>query len=277
VVRKTVSRLLSGGDPLAKKVPMPSHAIWLHWGFGEKDLHTLEFDITFHSDPGSSVGEYFAPFNGYIADELTYGGIQTNVQHPDGHSVGKGAIFSTWWTFDEADAEVVEPDGFYQLGTHEGKFLGVRRPFAWGAEHLRFSISRGPENVSRGGRWFGCSVSRLSAGGSPVARAEVVGEPIRIGALRFRDEKGLPPTIGRSPLSFLELYSDARTYADIADWHIDVMAYGNGVRAHSLRTEYPAYPKVVPNTDSWYDETTDRAHLRFGRDTVRAHDAATYF
>jgi hypothetical protein len=265
-------------DPLSKKVPMPSHAIWLHWGFGEKDLHTLEFDITFHSDPGDAAGEYFAPFNGYICDQLTYGGIQTNLEHPDGFLLGKGGLFSTWWTFDEADAQIVQPDGFFQLGTHEGNFLGVRRPFSWTAEHLRFTISRSTsDDAKRGGRWFSCSVSRLDRGGSPVARPTVVGEPIRIGDLRFEDDKGFPATIGASPLSFLEIYANARTYADIPDWHIDVMAYGNGVRAHSLKTEYPVFPKEVPNADAWYDPSTDRAHLRFGNETVREHAATTYF
>jgi hypothetical protein len=265
-------------DPLSKKVPMPSHAIWLRWGFGEKDLHTLEFDITFHSDPGDMAGEYFAPFNGYICDQLTYGGIQTELQRPDGSSAGKGGLFSTWWTFDAADAEIAGPDGFAQLGTHEGNFLGVRRPFSWTAEHLRFTISRTRNDPDRGGHWFNCSVTQLERGGSQDGRPTVIGEPIRIGALRFEDDKGFPPTIGASPLSFLEVYSGARTFADIPDWHIDVMAYGNGVRSHSLTTEYPAFPKKeVPNTDAWYDPATDRAHLRFGRETVRQHPAARYF
>lgn len=277
--RSLLSRLTGiGADPASKKVPMPSHAIWLHWGFGEPDLHTLEWDITFHSDPGDVVGEYFAPFNGYIGGELTYGGIQTNVQHPEGHSLGKGAIFSTWWTFDERDARVEQPDGFYQLGTHEGKFLGVRRPFHWGAEHLRFSLTRSHErDADRGGYWIECTVAKLSGGGTPHDRPSVVGEPLAIGALRFLDAGGVAPTFGPSPLSFLEIYSDAHTYADIADWHIDVMAYGNGISANSLRTEFPAYPKVVPNTDAWFDSSTNRAHLRFGNQTVRVHDATTYF
>lgn len=278
--RSLISRLMGSGadDPMSKKVPMPSHAIWLHWGFGEQDLHTLEWDITFHSDPGDVVGQYFAPFNGYFGDELTYGGIQTNVQHFEGHSLGKGAIFSTWWTFDERDARVEHPDGFYQLGTHEGKFLGVRRPFEWGVEHLRFSLTRSEHaDPERGGCWVECSVAKLSGGGTPDERPSVVGEPLAIGALRFLDKNGSPSTFGSSPLSFLEIYSDARTYGDIPDWHIDVMAYANGTQARSLRTEYPAYPKVVPNTDAWYDEGTNRAHLRFGNQTVRSHDAATYF
>lgn len=278
--RSLISRLMGSGadDPMSKKVPMPSHAIWLHWGFGEQDLHTLEWDITFHSDPGEVVGQYFAPFNGYFGDELTYGGIQTNVQHFEGHSLGKGAIFSTWWTFDERDARVEHPGGFYQLGTHEGKFLGVRRPFEWGVEHLRFSLTRSEHSdPERGGCWVECSVAKLSGGGTPDERPSVVGEPLAIGALRFLDKNGSPSTFGSSPLSFLEIYSDARTYGDIPDWHIDVMAYANGTQARSLRTEYPAYPKVVPNTDAWYDEGTNRAHLRFGNQTVRSHDAATYF
>ena len=277
--RSLISRLFgSTTDPMSRKVPMPSHAIWLHWGFGERDLHTLEWDITFHSDPGDVVGEYFAPFNGYVGDELTYGGIQTNVQHPEGHSLGKGVIFSTWWTFDERDARVEQPDGFFQLGTHEGKFLGVRRPFAWGAHHVRFSLARASHpDPQRGGHWFECTVAELSGGGTPNERPSVVSEPLVIGALRFLDKGGYPAMFGSSPLSFMEIYSDAATYGDIADWHIDVMAYGNGVRAHSLRTEYPAYPKEVPNTDAWYDEATNRAHLRFGNETVRTHPARTYF
>ena len=92
------------------KFSLPAHAIWLHWSFADaEDLHSLEFDITIHNDPGTEIGLYFAPFNGYIGGQLTYGGLQTNVQHPSGRASGKGAIFSTWWTFDAADARTVGP------------------------------------------------------------------------------------------------------------------------------------------------------------------------
>ena len=40
---------------LDKRISMPSHAIYIHWGF-ESQADALEWDLTIHADPGSAVG-----------------------------------------------------------------------------------------------------------------------------------------------------------------------------------------------------------------------------
>jgi hypothetical protein len=265
---------------------LPAHAIWLHWEFAEADIHRLDFDITIHNDPGTEIGLYFAPFNGYVGGELTYAGLQTNVQHPKGHGTGKGAIFSTWWTFDAADACVAEPDGFFQLGTHEGCFLGVRRPFHWTAESLRFSLVRldEPTDVPIGGdgpdsNWFECRVGRLRGSDTPQSQqartlqTELVTEEVVIGALRFRHCDGQPACFSPKFLSFLEVFAGAKRYREITDFHVDVMAYANGFRASGLRTEYPSFPSAeVPNCDAWFDADENRAHMRMGNESTRRYE-----
>jgi hypothetical protein len=271
-----VSRL-SG---LASRIRLPAHAIYLHWHFAGDDLHDLEFDITVHNDPGPGVGEYFAPFSGSIGGAQAYGGFQTDLYRPEFGGIGKGALFSTWWSFDENDTRRAH-DGFIQLGTHEGRFVGVRRAVQWSVGQWRFAFRRSDiaEDVSDPiGDWYICSMTPLRGDSGPGRRAEVAGDEIWVGSMRFPREHGRRAAIGSSFPSFLEVYNEAKTYGDINDWHLDVMAYGNGTRAIDLRTEYPAYPYAeVPNADAWYDAERDRVHARFGRDTLRTHAAGVVF
>lgn len=263
-------------DPLTAKCKLPAHAIYLHWTFREDDLHTLEFDLTIHSDPGPEVGSYFAPFSGSIGGAQAYGGIQTDVFRPDDGSIGKGAIFSTWWSFDAADTRIAE-DGFIQLGTHEGRFVGVRRPVQWGVGNWRFAFVR-TEELDPVGDWYDCTLTPLAGDTVAGERPGASGDAIWVGAMRFPREDIRRASIGTSFPSFLEVYNGASTYAEIADWHLDVMAYGNGKRADSLRTDYPAYPYAeVPNADAWFEADRGRVHVRYGNETVREHDAAVIF
>lgn len=269
---------------LDARFKLPAHAIYLHWRFATEDLHTLEFDLTIHSDPGPEVGSYFAPFSGAIGDAQAYGGIQTDLYQPGVGGIGKGALFSTWWSFDAADTYTA-PDGFIQLGTHEGRFVGVRRAVAWTVGHWRFAFTRldgTPGSPGSGmdpvGDWYECTIAPLAGDTVAGERPALGGDVVFLGAMRFPRPGGRRAAIGRSFPSFLEVYNGASTYAEIADWHIDVMAYGNGMRADGLRTEYPAFPYAeVPNADAWFDPIRGRAHVRFGNETVREHAPATIF
>lgn len=260
-----------------RSVRLPAHAIYLHWDFAASSIERLEFDITIHSDPGGRVGEYFAPFNGDIAGAQAYGGIQTDVNRPGHGGVGKGAIFSTWWSFDAADLDASD-GGFSEMGTHEGKFIGVRRTVDWsvGDWRMSFEPSHGADrHHRRPGNWLDASFSALAPAVAD-RRPAPVGPPTRIGSLRFPTPARTEGSISPRFVSFLEVYSGATTYSDIADWHLDVMAFGDGVSASSVRTSYPAYPYAeVPNTDAWYDADRRRVHLRFGDETERRHPPGT--
>ncbi len=265
-----------GDDPAQGRIKMPCHAIYVHWDF-PAPLDVLEFDLTVHTDPGTSVGEYLAPFSGYIDGSQFYFGLQTDIQHPETmEGVGKGLIFSTWWSFDEADIRVAA-DGFHQLGTHEGKFVGVRRTFDWGVGDYRVCLSRANVDVVDGREldWFDLTIAPIAPLSvsdptvlSALGRPGEIGEGTWIGAMRFpRRTPGVPARIEpRAPL-FLEVYSGADTWAEVEPWRVDLMAYGNGVRCPTGRIEYPTYPhgQRMPNANAAFDAGRDRVHVAFGR------------
>ncbi len=278
-------------SPLDRPVKLPAHAIYVHWDFGRDALCEMSFDITMHNDPGTSVGEYFSPYNGSIDGHQIYFGIQTDVYRPGKGGIGKGCIFSTWWTFDAHDTRPT-PEGFIQLGTHEGRFVGVRHPYEWGVGDFRLTVRRAePEGD---GDWFEMviqpieplsalpddpALKDLSGGDRTTSdRPEPIGPEVLLGALRFRRANpDIPATIRPYGPAFLEVYSDAETYRQIAPWTLDVMAFGDGKRARSLRTEYPAYPHArVPNANVAYLENIDRVCLSFGGDQACESAPSSY-
>jgi hypothetical protein len=294
-------------DPLLDELHCPAHAIYVHWQFGGR-TSVLEFDFTVHADPGEDVGEYFAPFNGDIDGSQIYFGIQTDVNKPvsdrpgEPHvtSAGKGLIFSTWWTFDAKHTDIA-PDGFRQLGTHEGNFVGIRRSFTWGIGSYRVKLERRPEpelvldaEPERKGffarmfgatddrifDWFDLSIQQIMPPTDPNSRPLAIDDPYWIGGLRFpRTHATIPATIAASGTGFLEVYGGADTFAEITPWWLDVQAYSEHGRAASARGSYPQYPhnQDVPNSDIWYDASTGRVNMAFGGDTARAHGAGPLF
>ncbi|MFZ0667427.1 MAG: hypothetical protein WAM97_16860 [Acidimicrobiales bacterium] len=258
---------------MEKSIKLPCHVIYVHWGF-TSPLDFLEWDLTVHVDPGTTVGEYLALFNGSIDGATCYLGLQTNVSQPEtGKGIGKGLIFSTWWSFDQSDTRVAE-DGFRELGTHEGKFVGVRRPYPWTTGAYRVALSRS-ESELVGGRqsdWFDLWITPLDTEGSGDARPVAIGPRVWIGALRFlRKAPDRPATIDPGGLLFLEVYSAASTWADVMPWHLDTMAYGNGTRCASGRTEYPRYPfgQQMPNANVRYDAATKSLNISFGAGVLK--------
>jgi hypothetical protein len=190
-----------------------------------------------------------------------YFGIQTDVSDPKTwKGLGKGLIFSTWWTFDLADLRLAEERGFYQQGTHEGKFIGVRRLYDWTAGRYLLTLER--TEPERGGDWFTLSITWLkafadSAGSTctPTRRATtpVLMERTVIGSLRFpRRKADVPATIRADGISFLEVYSNAAHESEIADWALAVAAFGDGKHPLMARSEYPKWPYAeVSCTDAY--------------------------
>jgi hypothetical protein len=251
---------------LREPVKLPCHAIYVHWGFSSPHAWVY-WDVTISRDPGGSVGEYLALFNGSIDGSACYLGLQTDVSHPGlGRGVGKGLIFSTWWTFDAADTRVAE-GGFRELGTHEGKFVGVRRQYPWTVGNYRVTLARsGPQIVAgRALDWFDLWVTSLPGGENEL-----------IGGLRFpRREPNQPAMIDPGGLLFFEVYGGATTWADVAPWHSEVMAYGEGVRCPRGRTEYPRYPfgQEMPNANARFDPSSGRVQVQAGAGVTRQDQA----
>jgi hypothetical protein len=247
---------------------LPSAAMYVYWDFASSAT-VMEWDLTIHLDPGTTAGEYLALFNGSIDGAMCYLGLQTDVFHPSaGSGVGKGLIFSTWWSFDAADTRLAA-DGFRQLGTHEGRFVGIRRPYEWRAGDYRVTLSRSePERVD--GRtldWFDLSIEPLAPLSPGLARPVPVGPSEWIGGIRFaRSDPDTPAAIGPG-LMFLEVYSGARSWDTLPSWQVDVMAFGDGDRCPRGRTEYPRpYGRPVHNVSVRYDPIRARTDLRLGLD-----------
>ena len=126
---------------LDREIRLPVAGIYVRWDFGTP-VATLEWDLKVLADPASSVGIYLALAQGGIDGSTFYLGLQTDIWDPERvRGVGKGLIFSTWWTFD-ADATRLAPAGFRELGTHEGRFVGVRRPYPWVVGDYRVTLVR---------------------------------------------------------------------------------------------------------------------------------------
>jgi hypothetical protein len=203
------------------------------------------------------------------ADAAFYFGIQTDVLEPRlDHGIGYGLIFSTWHSFSLDDLRIEHPDGFHQLGTHEGNFIGVRRPFEWTAGAYWLCLERREEH--RDGDWFALSIQ-------PTDAERSRGEPVTtIGCLRFpRRNPDVPASIRRDGITFLEVYSGADTFVGIEPWRLRFMAYGDGIQAQHARSEYPPFPYAeVPNTDAFFSPDASLVEVAYGGATPRLHDAS---
>jgi hypothetical protein len=263
-----LARHVRAGDPLDEPPRLPAHVAYVHWGF-ERPLARVEWDITIVKDPGTLAGEYMSLLNASIDGSAFYLGLQTDMSFPaTGEGVGKGVIFSTWWTFDEADTDVA-PGGFREMGTHEGRFVGVRQPYEWGVGDYRVALVRRPHPATEPSGpdhdWFDLSVTPLQASRAP--RPVPSGQAHWAGGLRFRRRHpGQPATIEPGGLMFAELYSRVPNWRAAPAWHLDVMAYGDGEPCPRGRTEYPAYPfdQRMPNVSAWYDAGRRRVRVQMG-------------
>lgn len=243
---------------------LPAHTSYVHWTFASP-VTELDFELHIGNDPGDDVGLYFSPITGSVDGTQFYFGIQSNVARPGVGWSGKGFIFSHWGSFDAADTRV-PPEGFIELGTHEGKFIGVRRNYPWTTGEYRLVIRRAEQAGS--GDWFDFSVI-------DIAKSTTT----EIGGLRFaRADAAVPARLGATGTGFTEVYSGATDYANVPQWHLRVMGFGDGQHASKATSEYPAYPTAeYPNTDAWYNAASDLIYLTYGGMTPRCHPAGTLF
>jgi hypothetical protein len=227
----------------------------------------MEWDLSISQDPGSAVGVYLALLNGSIDGSTFYLGLQTDIANPAlGHGVGKGLILSTWSSFDASDTRLAG-DGFLELGTHEGRFVGVRRPYEWRAGDYRVRLARASaESDATSTDWFELSIQPLATTRSSSRRLEPAGDAVWIGALRFRRRAPeRPATIDVGGLMFLEVYSGAQRWSELPTWQVAVMAYGKGERCPRGVIEYPRpYGRAVSNTSAHYDGTREMIELQLG-------------
>ncbi len=139
-------------------------------------MHALAIPLNIAAAPpvGSHVYlQFYIVINGI----KLYVGLQTDLKR-DHKSQGPGVIFSRWDTQDPADFRIA-PGGFSEIGSHEGRFVGVRQPIDWSAPGrwtLRLT-TRDPEPGSDPNHfWLEASLER------PDGKE---GRPLAVGALRF--------------------------------------------------------------------------------------------
>jgi hypothetical protein len=272
--------LLGADRERHRKIRLPVAGIYVRWDL-EKPVANLEWDMTILADPTSSVGIYLALAQGRIDGSSFYLGLQTDIADPQGATgVGKGLIFSTWWTFD-ARATRLAPGGFRELGTHEGRFVGVRRPYPWVDGDYRVMLVRSESAVDLPdpADWFDLYIQSTAPRDVPTGRPELVGDRTWIGGLAFaRRRASAPALIETDATAFLEVYGHAQRWSDIPAWNVDLMAYGDGQPCPRGAIEYPVFPfgnnRPMPNANAHYDAESGLVQLRYGGATTRT-DRAT--
>ena len=257
--------------------------LYVRWNLGAP-VATLEWDLKVLADPTSSVGIYLALAQGSIDGSAFYLGLQTDMSDPERvRGAGKGLIFSTWWTFD-AGATRLAPGGFRELGTHEGRFVGVRRPYPWVVGDYRVTLVRS-EPAGQSARSRRLVRPLHPADGSSRHSARVAPSRLAIGpgsgAWPFPgDMRSTPAMIEEASTAFMEVYSRARRWSDIPPWDVDLMAYGDGQPCPRGVIEYPVFPfgnnRPMPNTNARYDSASGLVQLRYGGSTSRADPAGRW-
>ena len=253
--------------------------IYVRWDL-EAPVAILEWDLKVLADPTSSVGIYLALAQGRIDGSTFYLGLQTDMSDPERvRGAGKGLIFSTWWTVD-AGATRLAPGGFRELGTHEGGFVGVRRPYPWVVGDYRVTLFRSEPaaQLHVPADWFDLYIQPTAPRGTGPGRPELVGDRTWIGGLAFpRRHTSMPAMIEETSTAFMEVYSRARHWGDIPLWDVDLMAYGDGQPCPSGATEYPVFPfgnnRPMPNANARYDLASGLVKLRYGGSTNRVDSA----
>lgn len=245
---------------------LPAHTSYVRWDFGSARLSAIEHDLYIGNDPGTEVGLYVGLVSSEIDGTSFYLGIQTDVKRPGVGGAGKGFIFSRWETLDAADGRVPS-SGFMEQGTHEGRFVGVRRLYEWRAgTQYTLRLARGASDGPAD--WYDLTLIERPSGNQ-----------VDLGGLRFpRRDPARPATIKPKSVTFTEVYSGATDYAGVPQWRLAIRSRGDGVPAVSARSEYPAYPFAeYPNTDVYYDQAEDWVRLAYGADTARCHPAGALY
>jgi hypothetical protein len=277
-----ISERLGSSRELEREIRLPVAGIYVRWDLEARAV-TLEWDLKILADPTSSVGIYLALGQGRIDGSTFYLGLQTDIMDPARvGGVGKGLIFSTWWTFD-IGATRLAPEGFREVGTHEGRFVGVRRPFPWVVGDYRVTLVRSEPAVHLPvpADWFDLYVQSTATRGVGSGRPELIDDRTWIGGLAFaRQHASTPATIEKSSTAFMEVYSRARRWGDILAWDVDLMAYGDGQPCPRGTTEYPVFPfgnnRPMPNANASYDPTRGLVELRYGGSTNRLDRAGRW-
>jgi hypothetical protein len=242
---------------------LPSGLTYVWWKLGKPEFDDLQIDFTIHNDVPTRPGIYLQLYQGKIGDVGFYFGFQTDVHGPMGvKGRGRGIIFSRWGTRDLANARPVT-GGWSQTAGYEGDFIGIRRKYPWTTHRYRFRLTAIEDDAK--GTWYGLFILDYNM------RTEDY-----VGALRFPSVQGKRPLIRDGGGSWTEVYSGAKSPADIPPWHVSIEGCYADHRRVAAKHASADYSKV-PNTDIYYDANTKAVHIKIGRGVTRGHDKGGLF
>ena len=240
----------------------PAYMDW-RWDRSRDHFREVVTDFTIHNDVGNwsdQYGYYLILMQNRISETGFYFGLQTDIDDPrTGRGRGKGPIFSRWGTRDLANARHSEEDGWTHSSGHEGDFIGVRRSYDWGTGDYRVRIA--PDGLEPDGEWFSLWITDTGTD-----------ETTWIGSLKFplqNDTATMQPYSSAT----IELYGGGTVRPiDIPQWHVSVKRpLGDNAPSTWGYTSYPYddSENALLNSDVWYDQSEDRAHLLVGGTTER--------
>ena len=254
---------IPGRPDLYDTVVLPEHLAYIWWGWGPGiGFKELDVAFTIHDDVGNLPGGnglYLMVAAGSIAGQQFYFGLQSNAYTgtPPYEGRGKALIFSRWGTRD-LELTRIPTDGWSQSSGHEGDFIGVRRPYAWGAGD--YVVRLAPDGGSGpDGQWYGLWITDLSTEADTW-----------IGSMRFPREDGMT-RIGRTVYSTVEVYGGTPMRPiDIPEWHVSMsLPLGDDVTARWGNTGYDMFGVGIPNSNISYSPETDVIHFDVGGGTER--------
>ena len=247
---------------------LPEHLAYIWWGWGPgAGFNELEVTFAIHNDVGimpRGNGIYLMLGAGAIADTTFYFGLQSNAYTgtPPYSGRGKALIFSRWGTRDLELARI-PADGWTQSSGHEGDFIGVRRPYAWGPGD--YVVRLAPDGkADPDGQWYGLWITDLSTD-----------EDTWVGSMWFPQEDGTA-RIGRTVYSTVEVYGGAPMRPiDIPEWGVSIdLPRGDGVPARWGNTGYDTFgrgfqtltsatpPRQTPSALTWAGSPSARTNHR---------------
>lgn len=245
--------LLAGTIGQSAEFSLPSGLAYVWWDFERPEFEDFQIDLTIHNDVETKPGLYLQVYQGQIGDVGFYLGLQTDVHRPKTGGQGKGLIFSRWKTRDVADARATA-EGWIESSGHEGDFVGIRRKYSWGQGKYRLRLTALDDDAK--GVWYGFFILDYATNREDFC-----------GALRFPKQARIKNGGG----TWLEVYSGAKSLAEIPFWHVTVdgcYADRRQVKARKAASDYAAR---VPNADVEFDPQQGTTHFRVGQGVERAH------
>lgn len=235
--------------------PGTGHMTLMYWRFGQT-LTQLQIPVTFNNFPGKTSDEFYSTQFATSGNNVAYFGLQTPGT----------AIFSRFGTTDLSNVRT-GTGSIAVAATTEGPFVSLRNVnFGVGAGHYSMTIKQAEFDGT--GDWYNYYVAKPGVGGLGTY----------IGGIRFpRTSPTVKSSINDATInSFTEFWdnNNPTTRYPVPYWNITAgIPIGNGsVRANQTTINYSS----MPNSDIYYNRTSNLFDVQIGDNTPRCNPATTY-